>query len=338
MMTRNLLVGVAFNAYEPSSIQSPEERSSEDSVEQMAFEVLEAVTELGYSAVVLPLQRSFLRFLERMRKLNLDVLVNLCEGFRGVSQLEANVAAALELLEMPFTGNSSRTLALCQDKYKTKAVLNALGLPTAKARLLTAPEDVDGLRFPLIVKPNAEDASLGVHADSVVRDQDGLRRQVDRLLKAYEQPVLVEEFIDGREFNVAVMDNHSLQALPVSEIDFSGMPASAPRICSYEAKWFEDHEFYVHTVPICPARIADETRAQLQAAALGAFRATGCRDYARVDFRMDGEGNPAILEVNPNPDISLNAGYARALKAHGLDYKLFWGQIIENALRRKQAS
>jgi D-alanine-D-alanine ligase len=338
MMTRNLLVGIAFNAYEPPSARGKEERMSEESVEQMAFEVLESVTELGYSAVVLPLQRSFLRFLDRMKKLNFDVLINLCEGFRGRPQLEANVAAALELLEAPFTGNSSRTLALCQDKYKTKAILNAHGLPTAKARLMTAAEEINDLRFPLFVKPNAEDASLGIHADSVVADQESLLRQVDRLLRTYQQPVLVEEFIDGREFNVAVFDNHELQPLPVSEIDFSGMPASAPRICSYEAKWFEDHEFYSHTVPICPAKIGEETRAKLQATALAAFRATGCRDYARVDFRMDRDGNAAILEVNPNPDISLNAGYARALKAFGLDYKMFWHQLIENALRRKRAS
>jgi len=338
MMTRNLLVGIAFNAYEPPSARGKEERMSEESVEQMAFEVLESVTELGYSAVVLPLQRSFLRFLDRMKKLNFDVLINLCEGFRGRPQLEANVAAALELLDAPFTGNSSRTLALCQDKYKTKAILNAHGLPTAKARLMTAAEEINDLRFPLFVKPNAEDASLGIHADSVVADQESLLRQVDRLLRTYQQPVLVEEFIDGREFNVAVFDNHELQALPVSEIDFSGMPASAPRICSYEAKWFEDHEFYSHTVPVCPAKIGEETRGKLQATALAAFRATNCRDYARVDFRMDREGNAAILEVNPNPDISLNAGYARALKAFGLDYKMFWHQLIENALQRKRAS
>jgi len=338
MMTRNLLVGIAFETYEPPSSRKTEERMSEESVDQMAFEVLEAVTELGYSAVVLPLQRSFLRFLDKMKKLNFDVLINLCEGFRGRPQLEANVAAALELLEIPFTGNSSRTLALCQDKYKTKAILNAHGLPTAKARLMTSAEEVTDLRFPLFVKPNAEDASLGIHPESRVADQDALRRQVDRLLRTYEQPVLVEEYIDGREFNVAVFDNHELKALPVSEIDFSGMPASAPRICSYEAKWFEDHEYYTHTVPVCPAKIADETRDKLQTTALAAFRATGCRDYARVDFRMDGAGNLAILEVNPNPDISLNAGYARALKAFGLDYKLFWQQLIDNALRRKRAS
>jgi D-alanine-D-alanine ligase len=338
MMTRNLLVGIAFNAYEPPSTRAKEERMSEESVEQMAFEVLEAVTELGYSAVVLPLQRSFLRFLDRMKRLNFDVLINLCEGFRGRPQLEANVAAALELLETPFTGNSSRTLALCQDKYNTKAILNAQGLPTAKARLMTAAEEINDLRFPLFVKPNAEDASLGIHSDSVVGDQESLFRQVDHLLRTYQQPVLVEEYIDGREFNVAVFDNHEIQALPVSEIDFSGMPASAPRICSYEAKWFEDHEFYTHTVPICPAKIEEQTRAKLQATALAAFHATGCRDYARVDFRMDREGALAILEVNPNPDISLNAGYARALKAFGIDYKMFWHQLIENALQRKRAS
>jgi D-alanine-D-alanine ligase len=334
MMGKNLLVGIAFNAYEPVDGRS-KERMSEESVEQMALEALDAVTELGYSAVILPLQRSFMRFLHRMKKLNFDVLINLCEGFRGRPQLEANVAAVLELLEIPFTGNTSQTLALCQDKFKTKAILSSHGLPTANARLVVAPAPILDLEFPVIVKPNSEDASLGIHSNSVVHDQEGLVRQIKRMLELYQQPILVEEFIDGREFNVAVLDNHKPQALPVSEIDFSQMPEETPCICSYEAKWFEDHVLYNSTPPVCPAKINDDLRAKLQALAVEAFQVTGCRDYARVDFRMDKKSHISILEVNPNPDISLNAGYVRALRASGIDYKTFWHQMIQNAVIRK---
>jgi D-alanine-D-alanine ligase len=200
--------------------------------------------------------------------------------------------------------------------------------------MLTGDEPLE-LRFPLIIKPNAEDASLGVYPDSVVRDEESLRRQLRRCLDNYRQPALVEAFIDGREFNVAVMENGEARALPVSEIDFSAMPKDLPRILGYDAKWFEDHPLYQKTPPVCPAPIDEELRARIQGLAVAAFRTLGCRDYARVDFRMDAKGRPFILEVNPNPDISSNAGYARALNAGGVAYASFWGAMIENALRRR---
>jgi D-alanine-D-alanine ligase len=164
------------------------------------------------------------------------------------------------------------------------------------------------------------------------------RRQVQRVLDNYRQPALVEPYIDGREFNVSVMENTAVVPLPVSEIDFSAMPKGSPKICSYEAKWFEDHPLYQKTPPVCPAPIDDELRQKLQGAAADAFRTMGCRDYARVDFRMDGKGRIFILEVNPNPDISLNAGYARALKAAGIEYEAFWDTMVRNALKRKESN
>jgi len=189
-----------------------------------------------------------------------------------------------------------------------------------------------------IVKPNAEDASLGITPDSVVRDAAAFDAQTRRVLEKYNQPALAEEFIDGREFNVAVYEDKVPTALPVSELDFSAMPAGTPRILSYEAKWFEDHVLYNASPPVCPAPIDDDLRARLQATAVAAFKALDCRDYARVDFRMDGKGRLFVLEVNPNPDISLNAGYARAIRAAGLTYDGFWRIMLNNALNRKAAS
>lgn len=334
MKNKNILVGIAFNAYDPLAGRNGE-RVSEESVEQTAREVLAAVTELGYQAFIIPLQRSFMSFLHRLKELNADVLINLCEGFLGHPQLEANVAAAFELIGIPFTGNDSRTLALCLNKFKTKAVLNSCGLPTASSQLISSPDQKVDIPFPLIIKPNSEDASLGIHSDSVVYDAENLEKQVRKIIELYEQPVLVEEYIDGREFNVSVVDNHNPQALPVSEIDYAQMPEGLPRICSYEAKWFKDHILYNSTPPICPAHIDDSLQAQLQETSLAAFQAVECRDYARVDFRMSRDGQLSVLEVNPNPDISLNAGYARALAASGTEYKIFWSQMIENALKRK---
>jgi len=334
---RNILVGIAFNAYDPLTANKVD-RASEESVEQTAREVLTAVTELGYSAFIIPLQKSFVHFLQRLKTLNADVLINLCEAFHGHAQLEANVAAALELVGVPFTGNDSRTLALCLNKFKTKAILKSSGLPTPAAILVDSPDQKIDIPFPLIVKPNTEDASLGILPDSVVHDEDGLRKKLQHIQDRFAAPALVEAFIEGREFNVAVMDVEKPEALPVSEIDFSGLPKGQPAICSYAAKWLTDDILYQATPPICPAPIDDALRIKLQETAVKAFLATECRDYARVDFRVDKKGRPFILEVNPNPDISLNAGYARALAAAGIDYKVFWKQMIEKSRQRRKKS
>jgi D-alanine-D-alanine ligase len=335
MDRENIIVGITYNAYDPVVSRS-DEGFSEDSVADVAEAVFSALSDSGYTAVILPLRESLLSLVRRIRELKVDVLVNLCEGFLGRPQLEANVAAFFEALAIPFTGNPSKALALCQDKFKAKAILNSFGLPTAKGRLITSVDQKMNLDFPVIVKPNQEDASCGIHPNSVVYDQAALAERVTKIIDEYKQPALVEEFIQGREFNVALLESDKLEALPVSEIDFSGMPGSSPHICSYEAKWFEDHILYVTTPAVCPAPIDDALRDQLHQYALAAFQAMGCRDYVRVDFRMAGDGRIVILEVNPNPDTSLDAGYCRALGAAGLNYGQFWGQMIENALRRKE--
>jgi D-alanine-D-alanine ligase len=327
------LVGIAYNLYVPIA-RHLDEKISEETVEEMAQQAYEAVLALDYPAVLIPLKESFMGFLRRIQEVKPQVIINFCESFCEKSQMESNIAAAFELLEIPFTGSGSRALTICQDKFQAKAILSAHGLPTAKARLVTAADQVVGLRFPLIVKPNAEDASQGVYPDSVVHNGKSIRERVQKILDTYKEPAIVEEFIEGREFNVAVIEGEKVEALPVSEIDFSAMPAGQPKIVSYEAKWFEDNELYLKTPPVCPAAVPETVRARLQEYAVRAFRVMGCQDYARVDFRMNKDGDIFILEVNPNPDISLNAGYVRALTAAGLDYPTFWGRMIDNALRR----
>ena len=327
------LVGVVYEVFVPNPKAETKELSAE-TVEEMAREVYEAVLSLSYPAVLIPVKESFLGFLRRIHEVRPDVVINLCESFNGTTQMESNVAGIYDLLRIAFTGNAMRALSLCQDKFKAKAVLASHGLPTPACRLITSADQPVDLKFPVIAKPNSEDASMGVTPRSVVQDEASLRTLIRSILIRFPPPILVEEYINGREFNVAVLDGDEPRALPVSEIDFAAMPKDLPRIISYEAKWFEDNELYIKTPPICPAPIDDDLRGRLQDYALRAFRVMGCRDYARVDFRMDKRGRLFILEVNPNPDISLNAGYARALKAAGIEYGQFWKQIIHNALHR----
>jgi len=337
-MKKELRLGIAYNVYFPEL--DFEFHPSEELVEDMAREVYEALKSAGYWVTLLPLGKNLFEFFERMKREEIDVVINLCEGYLNQSRFEPSIAAVYEMLDLPFTGNDSLALAICQDKFKTKAILRALGLPTPHGQLVSSPEEKINLPFPLIVKPACEDASVGINLNSVVDNEEALRLRIEEIVKKYQQPALVEEFIDGREFNVALLgiEGQGVQALPVSEIDFSSLPENTPRICCYEAKWFEDHELYQATPPVCPARINERLRRKLQSLAVAAFKAMGCRDYARVDLRLSSRGEPYILEVNPNPDISLNAGYARALRAASLPYHKFWEIMINNALERKRKS
>ena len=337
-MKKELRLGIAYNVYFPEL--DFEFHPSEELVEDMAREVYEALKSAGYWVTLLPLGENLFEFFERIKREEIDVVINLCEGYLNQSRFEPSIAAVYEMLDLPFTGNDSLALAICQDKFKTKAILRALGLPTPHGQLVSSPEEKINLPFPLIVKPACEDASVGINLNSVVDNEEALRLRIEEIVKKYQQPALVEEFIDGREFNVALLgiEGQGVQALPVSEIDFSSLPENIPRICCYEAKWFEDHELYQATPPVCPARINERLRRKLQSLAVAAFKAMGCRDYARVDLRLSSRGEAYILEVNPNPDISLNAGYARALRAASLPYHKFWEIMINNALERKRKS
>jgi D-alanine-D-alanine ligase len=230
------------------------------------------------------------------------------------------------------------TLAL--NKQLAKQVLRMNKIPVPRGMLLSSPEfDWQGeLSFPLIVKPAQEDASVGITPSSVVEDEWELRFQVERLFQQLRQPLLVEEYIHGREINIAVLGNEPPECLPLSEIDFSHMPPGYPHIVTYNAKWKKDSLEYQGTLPICPAEVEPDIAARLRQVALAAYEATGCRDYARVDIRVDAEGNIYVVEVNPNPDISPDAGLARAAQAAGLGYQQLILKLVRLAARRGMVS
>ncbi len=179
-----------------------------------------------------------------------------------------------------------------------------------------------------------EDASLGINAGSVCHDLAHLERQVAYIHDVYKQDALVEEYLDGREFNVSIMGDREPEVLAISEIDFSAMPEGEPRIVSYRAKWDEDSAVYIGTVPICPAEIPKRLENRIRDIALRSYQCVGCRDYGRVDMRSDARGNIYVLEVNPNPDISPKAGFARAARAAGYTYAEMVVRITQFALER----
>lgn len=261
------------------------------------------------------------------------VVVNLCESAFGDSHLEMDVPAMLELLRVPYTGSSPLALGLCQDKGLAKRVLCSEGISTPKYQILRRFEDWrGGIGYPLFVKPLSEDASLGITRESFVKNDMEFKKRVDYLIEYYRQPALVEEYIAGRELNVAILGNVEPLVLPISEIIFKFH--GEPKVVDYSAKWVKDSEEYKRTIPECPANLNTQVKAIVEQAALHSYEALQCRDYTRVDIRLKGE-TPYVLEANPNPDLSSDAGFARSLKAAGITFDEFIEMIISFALERR---
>lgn len=264
-----------------------------------------------------------------------DFIINLVEYFRGTQKKEMNVAALYELLNIPYSGASSVTLSNCNNKILTKYLLRNNKVSTPEFIAVYRPEDclTRSLTFPLIAKPALDDGSGGIENSSVVTTQKALEDKVSFLLNDYRQPVLVEKFVNGREFNVAMIEiDGKPVCLPVSEIDFSTMPGHLYNIVSFQAKWDPTHEAFYKTVPVCPAKISDTLREELYREALIAWDVMNLRGYARVDFRVDENEKAFVLEVNPNPDISADAGFLRATNAAGLSLAETLNHIIQASL------
>ena len=298
-----------------------------------AFFLIDTIRKLGHQANPYYVDLDLFEKLREDKK-NIDLAFNICDdGFFSDPELEPHVAAMLDILEIPFTGGDYLTLALTLQKARVKKILSYHKIDTPKFQLFrTKDEKIKNLKFPLIVKPEKEDASIGIKDESVVKDEEELRKRAEVVLKEYQQPALVEEFIRGREFNVGFVGE---EAMPVSEIRFDGLPDHKPKIVNYDAKWKTESIDYRKTNPRCPAEISKELEKKLVKIARRASRLFGCRDYFRVDFRVDKENRPFVLEINQNPDISRDAGLASMGKAKGYSYKGVIDKIIKSACLRK---
>jgi D-alanine-D-alanine ligase len=272
--------------------------------------------------------------LDGLRNIRPDVVFNLFEGLADFGDTEAHVAGLLEWLEIPYTGCPYQTLGIARNKHLTKHLLAGAGLPTAKFLVADeVPVEDCPLGWPVIVKPATQDASVGVDQGSVVTNLDRLNDRVAYLLDNYGPPVLIEEFIRGREFSVGVVELTELRVLPISEILFIDKDPNFWPIVTYDAKWKPGTRDYEATPPKYPARVAPRLASRLGMLAERAFHLLGCRDYARVDFRVRG-GKPYILEVNPNPDFSPSAGLSGGLESAGIAHAAFTVELVQRALAR----
>jgi D-alanine-D-alanine ligase len=322
------VIGIVHN--QPVAADHPHYISSADVLVQVD-EMADALTGLGHSVVRLPFTRDLKAFLKNVQEKGVGRIINLCESVDEDPLLAGHPPAVFDLLNIPYSGSSPLALMLTGDKLQSKRLMIACGVPTPKYRYYDGGPDfsVDGLCFPVLVKPSLEDASIGIDQESVFRDQGSLQAGLPLLYQRYGS-LLVEEYIKGREFNVSVFGFPTPRTLPVAEIDFSGFPRELHHIVGYRAKWDENSFEYKNTRRLFPEESPENYFfPRMKEIALRCFHLFDLRDYGRVDIRVDTQGQIYVLEVNANPCLSSDAGFVAAAEMQGMRYV----QLVEEFVR-----
>jgi D-alanine-D-alanine ligase len=283
----------------------------------------------GHETSLIPVHLGDVAWLRRVQRH--DLIFNLCEGVNGYARYEDFAVAALELTRVPFTGCPSWPVTICHRKHIANTLLAAAGVPVPPFMLARGITPPAGLRYPVIVKPSGEDASVGIDAGAVCSTRKALRDRLARTLEQWNE-VLIQEYVAGREVNVGFVGR---DLLPISEISFDRMPEGTWPIVTYAAKWDTGSAEDIGTQPVCPAQLTPElTRRVTQAARQAWETLAGSQGYGRVDLRITEQGEVSVLEVNPNPDLSSDAGLARMARARGWEYGDLILKVVEEAVQR----
>jgi D-alanine-D-alanine ligase len=328
---------------QPSGVSSPSSspvRLNDLYAEWDTMETVNAVRaalEERYSVIMIEADE---HAFEKLRRRDCDFVFNIAEGLHGSSR-EAQIPAMLDMLQIPYLGSDPLTLGICLDKSRAKEVLAHYGVATAPFNVVHSMEELQDarVRFPSIVKPLHEGSSKGVYDSCVVRSPKDLEREVKTILEVYREPALVEEFLTGREFTVALLGNgDDVRVLPIVEIRFDALPPGANPIYSYEAKWVWDTRETPLEIFHCPAALPDSLRTEIESLCRDAYRVLRCRDWTRIDVRCDGRGHPHIIELNPLPGIlprpEDHSCFPKAARAAGMTYNELITTVLEIALKR----
>lgn len=273
----------------------------------------------------------------------IDYAFNLCdEGYRNDPFKELHIPALLEMLDIPYTGAPPQCLAICYDKSVIRGLAADMGIPVASGYLLPADAmeiEIAG-PYPLIIKPNFGDSSFGIWSDSVVEDEESLMNIIQRVRTefGYDKPILIEEFLPGKDLTIGIIGqpDGAYQVLPITEEDYSALPPGLPRICGYEAKWLPDSPYWkIKTVPAdLPTEVAEKI---VEWSLLLAHRIGAC-DYVRFDWRLDSEGQPRLLEANPNPGWCWDGHLAKAAALAGMSYADMLRAILDAVEKRIESN
>jgi D-alanine-D-alanine ligase len=312
---------------------------SEASIDILAqVEAIEkSLEELGYQSARIPFQKDLNRTVQRIAEAKFDMVFNLCESVDEDPRLIGHPAAVLELLGIPFSGSPSMSLMVTTDKVTTKQLLKAARIKTPNFAIYdgSAFPDTGKLKLPVIVKPRFEDASIGIDQESVFSDVEKLDSGLKEMYSRFG-PLLVEEYIDGREFNISLFGYPSAKVLPIAEIEFSEYPEELFRIVGYRAKWDASSFESRHTRRAFP-NLSRRLRLSMERVAVECYRLFMLRDYARVDVRVDARGRVYVLEVNANPCLSPDAGFAAAVERAGMKYSEMVGELLDFLVKRSNA-
>lgn len=325
----SLTIGLSYNLEDPDlrAATGLDDEDAEFEDQETIDAITHALEDTGARVIQLPYRPAVL---DDIRTGAFDMVFNIAEGI-GARNREAYIPAVLEMLGIPYTGSDPLTLCLTQDKALCKTVVRTAGVTTPPFCLVASPHDIEtvDLRFPLFIKPNHEGSSKGIRTHSKVCDASDLRERVAWTLERYRQPVLVEEFVEGMELSVGVLGNHPVQALPAVEFIFDEASSAPQQFYSFERKSLHQKELRY------PPRISQSLHEALQRMAVAACRAVGCRDYARVDFRLDRDGTPHFLEINALPGLSpAYSIYTFQAEAAGIKHPELIHRILELAMAR----
>lgn len=280
----------------------------------------------------------------KLKSLRPDFVFNVAEGFNGASR-ESQIPSILEMLNIPFTGSDSITIGICHDKSRCKEILSYYNIPNPKFFITNKPvnSSVNGsdFKFPKFVKPLHEGSSKGIYNSSVVNNIEELNNEIERIKSCYGQYALVEDFVSGKEFTVAMLGNgDDVRVLPVIEINLDSIPEGFNKIYSYEVKWFFDTRENQLDIFKCPANIDASIYKHIEKVCKDAYKVLRIRDWARIDIRLDENNIPNVIEINPLPGIlpdpADNSCYPKAARHIGLDYNKMLNAVLNEALKREK--
>ncbi len=321
---------------EPDLIADLEPGMTDEYIHNHINAVEHSLGKIGWEVLKIDINNDIQGMVADIHKSRADVIFNLCESIFGRPEFEMNIVTLLELLKAPYTGSPPLALGLCLNKYNYRFFLKDMGIKCPRAVEIRNPShfnDVSKLRYPVIIKPLSEDGSTGISEHNIFESPQEAKTRLETLLQVYSDGLIAEEYIDGREFNCFLINTKTgTKIFPISEIEFRYPDNRKYRIISYDAKWNVESVEYKSTVHVCPADITKAQAGKIFRACSAIFNTIIKKGYARVDFRMDSKNNLYVIDVNPNPDISPDAGAIKQIRADGWTYTNFVEAMIEDAV------
>lgn len=334
---KRLHIALVYNRASLGMPDAAEDRAGMADLLRMIRNIARNLRRLGHRVSPLPLAHDMFAFQRKLRRLDPDVVFNQYDDVVHGALYEMRLAALVRMMGYPLTGSPALPLGLTRYKFMTASLLAGAGIPIPPNTAML--ETVSSVarhkwQFPLIVQPSQEHAGIGLDRQSVVYSKKALRDKVREIVRTYNQPALVQHFLPGREFNVGIVGGYRPRVMPLAEVSYHDLPEDIPPIMSYAAKWVETSIEYQKTAVLCPALVEPELEERIKQVALQAFRAVGAKGYARMDMRLDEEGEPCVLEVNCNPCLDEGMGLARSAERAGISYPQLLQQVVRAALER----